>query len=158
MKPQGSPGATGSWKRQEGFFPGAFRGSVALMTPWFWTSTCRVVKESESESRSLVSDSLQPHGLYSPWNSPGQNTGVGAFPFCRGSSQPRSPALQADSLPGEPQGKQEPWDSNISIAWSDMVGSTVSLLLQETNAVPKNLWSLRRFHWERERVGVLQEH
>ena len=28
------------------------------------------------ESRSVVSDSLQPHGLY-PWNSPGQNTGVG---------------------------------------------------------------------------------
>ena len=24
-----------------------------------------------SESRSVVSDSLQPHGLYSPWNSPG---------------------------------------------------------------------------------------
>ena len=33
--------------------------------------------ESESESHSLVSDSLQPHGLYSPWNSPGQNTGMG---------------------------------------------------------------------------------
>ena len=29
------------------------------------------------------------HGLYSPWNSPGQNTGVIAFPFSRGSSQPR---------------------------------------------------------------------
>ena len=33
----------------------------------------------------------------------------GAFPFSRGSSQPgikpRSPALQADSLPAEPQGK-----------------------------------------------------
>ena len=27
------------------------------------------------------------------------------FPFSRGSSQPRSPALQADSLPAEPQGK-----------------------------------------------------
>ena len=27
--------------------------------------------ESESESCSVVSDSLQPHGLYSPWNSPG---------------------------------------------------------------------------------------
>ena len=26
-----------------------------------------------------------------------------AFPFSRGSSQPRSPALQADSLPAEPQ-------------------------------------------------------
>jgi len=33
MKPQGSPGATGSWKRQEEFFPGAFRGSVVLLTP-----------------------------------------------------------------------------------------------------------------------------
>ena len=29
------------------------------------------------ESHLVVSDSLQPHGLYSPWNSPGQNTGVG---------------------------------------------------------------------------------
>ena len=28
-----------------------------------------------------------------------------AFPFSRGSSQNRSPALQADSLPAEPKGK-----------------------------------------------------
>ena len=34
--------------------------------------------KSESESHSIISDSLQLHGLYSPWNSPGQNTeGVG---------------------------------------------------------------------------------
>ena len=33
--------------------------------------------------------SLQPHGLYSLWNSPGQNTGMGAIPFSRGSSQHR---------------------------------------------------------------------
>ena len=26
-----------------------------------------------------MSDSLQSHGLYSPWNSPGQNTGVGSL-------------------------------------------------------------------------------
>ena len=32
--------------------------------------------KNESESHSVVSDSLQPHGLYNPWNSPGQNTGV----------------------------------------------------------------------------------
>ena len=31
-----------------------------------------------SESCSVVSDSLWPHGLYSLWNSPGQNTGVGS--------------------------------------------------------------------------------
>ena len=31
----------------------------------------------ESASHSVMSDSLWPHGLYSPWNSSGQNTGVG---------------------------------------------------------------------------------
>ena len=40
--------------------------------------------QSESESRSVVSDSLQPHGLYSPWNSPGQNTGVGSLSLLQG--------------------------------------------------------------------------
>ena len=30
---------------------------------------------SEGVSCSVMSNSLQPHGLYSPWNSPGQNTG-----------------------------------------------------------------------------------
>ena len=46
-------------------------------------------REKERESHSVVSDSLRPHRLYSPWNSPDQNTGVLAFPFSRGSSQPR---------------------------------------------------------------------
>ena len=57
----------------------------------------------------VMSDSLQPHGLYNPWNSPGQNTGVGPFPSPRDlpnpGIQPRSFALQVDSLPSEPQGK-----------------------------------------------------
>ena len=44
--------------------------------------------DCESESRSVVSDSFQPHELYSPWNSPGQNSGVGSLSFSRGSSQP----------------------------------------------------------------------
>ena len=39
---------------------------------------------SESESRSVVSDSLWPQGLYSPWNSPGQNTGVGSLSLLQG--------------------------------------------------------------------------
>ena len=30
------------------------------------------------ESRSVMSNSLRPHGLYSPWNSLGQNTRVGS--------------------------------------------------------------------------------
>ena len=45
--------------------------------------------ESESESHSVVSDSLRPHGLYSPWNSPGQNMEWVAFPFSREYSQLR---------------------------------------------------------------------
>ena len=42
-----------------------------------------------SESSSVVSDSLQPHGLCSPRNSPGQNTGVGSLSLSQVSSQPR---------------------------------------------------------------------
>ena len=51
--------------------------------------------EKWSESRSVVSDSLRPHGLYSPWNSPGQNTGVGSLPLLQGifPSQGSNPGL-----------------------------------------------------------------
>ena len=38
----------------------------------------------QSESCSVVSDSLRSHELYSPWNSLGQNTGVGSLPFLQG--------------------------------------------------------------------------
>ena len=61
-------------------------------------------KKKNALRRSVMSDSLQHL-----WNSPGQYSGAVALPFSRGSSQPRieprSPALQGDSLPAEPQGK-----------------------------------------------------
>ena len=38
----------------------------------------------ESESVSVMPNSLGPHGLYSPWNSPGQNTGVSSFSLLQG--------------------------------------------------------------------------
>ena len=37
-----------------------------------------------SESRSVVSNSLWPHELYSPWDSPGQNTGMGSLSLLQG--------------------------------------------------------------------------
>ena len=37
-----------------------------------------------TESCSVVTNSLRPHGLYSPWNSPGQNTGVGSLSLDKG--------------------------------------------------------------------------
>ena len=48
--------------------------------------------------------------LYSPWNSPGQNTGAGSLSlhqaiFPTQGIEPRSPTLQVDSLPAELQGK-----------------------------------------------------
>ena len=64
-----------------------------LQTPNRWRNTMNNslyifdnLDEVKSESCSVVSNSLQ---LYSPWNSPGQNTGVGSLSFSRGSSQPR---------------------------------------------------------------------
>ena len=37
-----------------------------------------------SKSCSVVSNFLQPHGLYSPWNSPGKNTRVGSLSLLQG--------------------------------------------------------------------------
>ena len=51
--------------------------------------------ESESESHSILSDSSRPHGLYSPWNFPGQNTGLGSCSLLQGifPTQGSNPAL-----------------------------------------------------------------
>ena len=64
--------------------PGAYLNS----SPSYWciysTVNFFLWKWSESEIHSVVSSSLQPHGLYSPWNSPGQNTGVGSLSLLQG--------------------------------------------------------------------------
>ena len=43
-----------------------------------------ITNKNLHESHSVMSDSLQPNGLYSLWNSPGQNTGVGSHPLLQG--------------------------------------------------------------------------
>ena len=43
-----------------------------------------MIHEFSYESHSVVSDSLRPHGLYSSWNSLGQNTGVGSLALLQG--------------------------------------------------------------------------
>ena len=67
----------------------------------------------ESESHSVVLDSLWSHRLYSPWNSPGQNTGVGSY-FLFHSIFPtqgsRFPTLQVDNLPSELPEKPHKWE------------------------------------------------
>ena len=69
---------------------------------------------------------LRPHGPYSPWNSPAQNTGVGSLSLLQGNLpnpgiEPRSPTLQADSLPTELWGKPQwtwVWVNSGSWRWT----------------------------------------
>ena len=66
--------------------------------------------KSGSQSRSVMSNSLWSHGLYSPWNSPGQNSRVGSLSllqriFPTQGLNPGLETLQVDSLPAEPPGK-----------------------------------------------------
>ena len=56
-----------SWKIWKHLDPGS----------WHWEG-------SESESHSVMSNSLWPHGLYSPRNSLGQNTGIGDLSLLQG--------------------------------------------------------------------------
>ena len=72
---------------------------VITYEKWKWKSLSRVRL-------------FAPHGLYSPWNSPGQNTEVGSLSlhqsiFQTQGSNPGLSTLQVDSLPAEPQGKHK---------------------------------------------------
>jgi len=64
---------------------GQHEGTYCIPFPGFSLSTCpKYALKSESRSRSVISDSLRPHGLCSPWNSPGQNTGMGSLSLLQG--------------------------------------------------------------------------
>ena len=63
-----------TWKYREKRLLGHWNYSVYYNDRYKWLS----------ESCSVVSDSLRPHGLQSPWNSPGQNTGVGSHFLLQG--------------------------------------------------------------------------
>ena len=90
---------------------------IALFHSFLWLSNIPLCVCSEvkwSGSHSVRSDSLRPHGLQSMefsrpeyWSILEYITGVFPSPGDLPNSgiRPRSPALQADSLPAEPQGK-----------------------------------------------------
>ena len=103
--------------------------------------------ESESESHSVVSDSLQPHELYGPWNSLGQNTGVGNLSLLQGDLpnsgiKPRSPALQVDSLPAEPQVKpKNTWVGSLSLLQRIFpTGIELGSPAFQVDSLPTELW------------------
>ena len=75
-------------------------GGQLRLSPWVRPLYMPTVTKVASESRSVMSDSLQPQGLYSPWNSPGQILEWVAFPFSMGSVQPRD-QTQVSCFAGE---------------------------------------------------------
>ena len=56
-----------SWSQKIGYSSFFFQNSHCKLVSFSWS----LKKESETESRSVMSESLQHHGLYSPWNSLG---------------------------------------------------------------------------------------
>ena len=69
---------------------------IAFFYKWKWLSCVRFF--------------TTPWTIYSPWNSPGQNTRVGSCSLLHGNLpnpgiEARSPSLQADVLQAEPPGK-----------------------------------------------------
>ena len=60
------------------------RKSSAQLEDFLVILTIGLCKAKVSESRSVVSDSLRPRGLYSPWNSPGQDTGMDSLSLLQG--------------------------------------------------------------------------
>ena len=65
------PTSAGSWKKQESSRKTSISALLTMPKP-----LC--------ESGSVVPNSLRPHGLYSPLNSPSQNTGVGSLSLLQG--------------------------------------------------------------------------
>ena len=63
-----------------GFQDSNTNGSTELKSetpPWPFWGPCAM--ETQSEGPSVMSYTFRPHRLYSPWNSPGQDTGVGSL-------------------------------------------------------------------------------
>ena len=54
--------------------------NILIMKNIIWHTMCRLF----CSKNSVVSNSLQPQGRYSPWKSPGQNTVVGSLSLLQG--------------------------------------------------------------------------
>ena len=58
--------------------------TVTAATKWKTLAPWKKSYDKPTETCSVMSDSLWPHGLYSPRNSVGQNTGVGSWSLLQG--------------------------------------------------------------------------
>ena len=108
----------------------------------------------ESESHSLVFDSLEPRVLYSPWNSPGQNTGVGSLSLLQNIFPPQGSntglpycrrILYQLSHKGSKELDTTKWLNWTELAW---IVPLVSLIFLKSSLVfPILLFSSISLHW-----------
>ena len=110
---------------------GEGQGSLVCCSPWGckeldtteWLNNknaCPCYRKKESENHSVVSDCLRPHGLYSPWNSPGQNTRVGSLSLLLGifptqGSNPGLPYCRQILYQLTTREAQEYWNGSLSL-------------------------------------------
>ena len=81
-----------------------------------------------------MSDSLRPHGLYGPWNSPGQNTGLGSLSLLQGTfpTQGSNPGLpHCRHILYQLSHKGSPWETQNSQA---------KFYLHPKTMAPPSLW------------------
>ena len=97
---------------------------------------------SESESRSVTSNTLWPHGLHSPWNSLGQNTGVGSLSLLQGIFPTQGlnlgfPHSRQILLPAEPEGVTTKYICSARILWIHVINYLAYVSTQVNNWDPK---------------------
>ena len=64
--------------REEGWWANLKDGDAVAVRPLVAVELCMKVKVTQ------LCTTLRPRGLYRPWNSPGQNTGVGSLSLLQG--------------------------------------------------------------------------
>ena len=103
--------------------PGDSEGQGSLVHCSLWghkdSNTTTMLKEKRlptelvSQSCLVMSDSLPPHGLYSPWNSPGQSTKVGRLSLLQAifPTQGSNLGLLREGFPGGSTGKESSYNA-----------------------------------------------
>ena len=129
---------------------------IAVIASWSGHERLSVEWVKVAQSCLTLCDPVE----YSPWNSLGQNTGVGSLSFFKGifptqeSIGPRSHTLQADSLPSEPQGKlrgtlqikiQDVWDGFISHQKKPLSTNRLMFSQKKHNLLKKTLKKTKTF-------------
>ena len=103
--------------------PGDSEGQGSLVHCSLWgrkdSNTTTMLKEKRlptelvSQSCLVMSNSLPPHGLYSPWNSPGQSTEVGRLSLLQAifPTQGSNLGLLHEGFPGGSTGKESSYNA-----------------------------------------------